>query len=543
MKILEIGIGKYKSIGEEFIWINPNKKVNVLIGSNNSGKSNVLKGFERFTNDKFGIINNLTENEFYNRKNKNRFRFAFKVRLDETDSAMKLKDKEIILAFMFGDQNQIVWDNNPFIDVALPEVNRIFRSWQMPSPIANFQDENLTKKIASKLLASLPNKAVFIPQFRKISMSGNKTGPNFGYLPQGTGIIELLASWRSPIEGQEHLKDKFMSIQNLLRTLLDMPSLELSIPYTNDSIRITNNTLTLPLESYGTGVHELIILAIAILSEDNVLYCIEEPEIHFHPKLQKNLMSFLINNTKSQYLISTHSNAFIVPSDKTNVIHLRNQNGVTIGNCAESSSQALEILNDLGIQPSDLLQANSVIWVEGTSDRVYINKWLSIMDPDLKEGIDYSIMLYGGDTLPHLSVERDTNSDAEDLIKLLKINQTSILVFDSDKSKPGDSISKHKKRILDECQNNDLYCWMTGGREIENYLTASTISKAYQEVTGEKKDITFGTFDELDKIWASYASGKTKKARIISKYITREDINSDLEKHLKEVIKRIKRQT
>ncbi len=32
------------------------------------------------------------------------------------------------------------------------------------------------------------------------------------------------------------------------------------------------------------------------------------------------------------------------------------------------------ILSDIGFKASDILQANGVIWVEGPSDRIYINR-------------------------------------------------------------------------------------------------------------------------------------------------------------------------
>ena len=49
------------------------------------------------------------------------------------------------------------------------------------------------------------------------------------------------------------------------------------------------------------------------------------------------------------------------------------------------------------------MQANSVIWVEGPTDRIYLNHWIQPVDPALKEGLHYSIMFYGGRLLSHLT--------------------------------------------------------------------------------------------------------------------------------------------
>ncbi len=48
---------------------------------------------------------------------------------------------------------------------------------------------------------------------------------------------------------------------------------------------VERNNLRLPLENYGTGIHQLIILAIAVLEREDALVGIEEPEIHLHPLL------------------------------------------------------------------------------------------------------------------------------------------------------------------------------------------------------------------------------------------------------------------
>ncbi|SHU60945.1 Uncharacterised protein [Mycobacteroides abscessus subsp. bolletii] len=72
------------------------------------------------------------------------------------------------------------------------------------------------------------------------------------------------------------------------------------------------------------------------------------------------------------------------------------KNGSTI-QAAGKPNELSQVCVDLGYRPSDLLQANYVVWVEGPSDRTYIRRWLQIANPDLQEGIDYSIMFYGVD--------------------------------------------------------------------------------------------------------------------------------------------------
>ncbi|RWU12032.1 hypothetical protein EGC76_02225 [Pseudidiomarina gelatinasegens] len=149
-----------------------------------------------------------------------------------------------------------------------------------------------------------------------------------------------------------------------------------------------------------------------------------------------------------------------------------------------ASTQAKSnICNDLGYKASDILQANCIIWVEGPSDRIYLNFWLSSKAPDLVEGIHYSIMFYGGKSFSHLSgVDNDVSDRVEDFISIRALNRYSVIVFDSDKASSQSRLSSTKQRLKQEFDNGPGYTWVTAGREIENYLDAEALEMSIQEV-------------------------------------------------------------
>jgi hypothetical protein len=199
-----------------------------------------------------------------------------------------------------------------------------------------------------------------------------------------------------------------------------------------------------------------------------------------------------------------------------------------------------------------LLQANFVLWVEGPSDRVYLNRWLLLSAPDLVEGIDYSIMFYGGRLLSHLSLERDSSElSMDELIKLLRINQHAAILLDSDRKKKNDEINETKSRIVKECAESTILCWVTAGREIENYLTPESISLAYEKITSKSGSIKFGAFDKIETAvqkayqsgWRStysYATDKPAFARVICAEIEQIPERMDLKKKLAELIHSIR---
>jgi predicted ATP-dependent endonuclease of OLD family len=189
----------------------------------------------------------------------------------------------------------------------------------------------------------------------------------------------------------------------------------------------------LPLECYGTGVHQLVILCAALAMHDNYIVCIEEPEIHLHPELQHKFIQFIADETTNQYFITTHSSVFLDTRMDVGIYHVVNDGTKSTVVRIEATPQARRVLEDLGYKASDLLQANCVVWVEGSSDRIYLNGWLRLMAPGLIEGIHYAITFYGGKVLAHF-----TGSDApdEDLVEVFRINRHAIFVMDRDNVQP-----------------------------------------------------------------------------------------------------------
>ena len=353
--------------------------------------------------------------------------------------------------------------------------------------------------LGNQLLGYLPPVRI-IQQYRRID--GAKE-----YKVEGSGIVSLLASWQVPERGLDHLRTKFETVQRFLNQLLARNDLTLEVPSSQSEIFVRQRALRLPLDYHGTGIHQLIILAIAALSQDNVTFAIEEPEVHLHPLLQKRFLDFLRKETNNNYIITTHSPALIAPAEDVDVIHLKMVDGVTVPHHVKTDAGALAALEDLGIRPSDLLQANCVIWVEGPSDRIYIKRWLELMAPDLTEGIDYTIMFYGGRLLSHLSLVRESDPEINHLIQLLRINQHSAIVMDSDRKALNDPLNATKQRIISECETSGLHCWVTKGREIENYLPADVVNAALFRTHQHQEDFSVSVTGKFDDCFKRAAGG------------------------------------
>jgi AAA15 family ATPase/GTPase len=551
MKLEGIKIQNYRSFDEEGIELNDLGNVNIIVGKNNSGKSNILTligNLYKFLSNEPLAIDVLKINDHYKFNRKTLASFTLKIGKEFFYIEDGLLDyfkntSSMAVEYIYSiEEKRFVNSSSHLKEIILPEkANDI--NFKLNYGILNDSYEQLIQAI-NRYVYINDTKVCLINSFRKIEPAINVDKSNLDYMIKafsGFDLIKRLDDFKNPRSANQMQRIKFNKIENFVKEILNEKNLSIEISSDDNldkelSLRI--NDLQVPLENLGTGVHQLIIIAATITILENCVICIEEPETFVHPEIQRKFINYLLT-TKNQYFISTHSNVFL-NIEGIDVYHVSHDGQKSIVNKVLASTEKNELLDDLGYQASDLLQANYLLWVEGPTDRIYINHWMRTLDKNLIEGIHYSIMFYGGKLLAHLSADENALND---FIKLKLINRNTGIVIDSDKENNADTINKTKQRILNEFGNNGYFTWVTQGKEIENYISEHDLRSVISSFTNKENiTIKYGPYKPLNKYYYKNEEHQIDK---VSLSLALSKINPsletmDLKEKIQELVNKIK---
>ncbi len=266
------------------------------------------------------------------------------------------------------------------------------------------------------------------------------------------------------------------------------------------------------LQDVGDGIqHLLIILYPIFMAEDNTWIFIDEPELSLHPGFQNLLLDTLLNNEdlkkkNLRYFMTTHSNHFLShalrkPDDVSVFSFSQHDAKQSTIRCVHGADTT--VLDQLGVENASVYMANCSIWVEGVSDRKYIQAFLKSYckatgKREFKEGLDYAFFEYAGSNVRHYLFDQDIVDTM--LIDSFKIANRIFLLADQDMS--GEKQNRHKE--LEALNGENFKYCTTIVREIENILPPTV----YQDFIQSHKTQEGVSFTEdLDK-YAQNPMGK-----------------------------------
>ncbi|SDS62872.1 AAA ATPase domain-containing protein [Paenibacillaceae bacterium GAS479] len=528
-------------------------KINLFIGSNNSGKSRYIRQIFKQTNYRikpfrldFSALNILIEKystEITNLFNQYQIK-NYGTILDDLSTFQHVEYIQNDTFYLEKLKSNVDYISNINTDQM---VTSQFNHYNLQHHAIRQQLNDIGSRYSSKIknfMGSQPDmysfKKVYIPTLRGLrTFSDNKdyyanrtVKDYFPGLNDNGSIftgLEMYQMVKNLLLGDLDAREKITDFQTFLgETFFDGESVALIPSINSDVLNVKiGKEKERPIFGMGDGIQSIIVLTFPLFinRDENLLVFIEEPELYLHPGLQRKLIETFISFSNFQYFITTHSNHFLditLDIEQISIYTFRKhfesdetKREVTANFLVENTSnEDNTILEMIGVKSSSVFLSNCTIWVEGITDRYYLRHYLGLYMRMIqtnnsivyKEDLHYSFVEYSGSNITHWSFLDDDITTGEPKYRSMNADRLCsrlFLITDKDSE-----IKLERQRKLKRKLGARYYCLK--GREIENLISKNVLLQVIADY--ENKSV-----DELQ--FRTTVSEKAYKENYLGTYI------------------------
>ena len=444
------------------------KRLNFFIGKNNAGKSRFLRSLF-LNNYPSNFYNNLTLRKNIKSLKENIFQIeSFSYSTTKSDLQRYIKE-------LFRDLNDNNTDQLTFLNSSINQI--LNRDSKISSLFPDFQQTELTKENVTQLdqlfikkfhipilrgmrpVTELANKQPYIERAQKDYFS-DKEKYNSSNIITGESLYHELKEHLLGEPEQREIIRKYE--EKLSQYFFDNETITLIPKHDQDVVNIKiGSDKQFPISELGDGLQQVIILTYeAFIKKDEThAFFIEEPELHMHAGMVRQLMNFYLNETNHYYFFTTHSNHLLDMADESDQVIIQKFVKQPKENPKDGFDFKIyrcdrdrDLLASLGVKPSSVYLANCTIWVEGITDRLYITKYMEKYLAELEKSdseqykkyrrfmpnYHYTFVEYAGSNLTHWSFSDDYADHLDDKgLSAKAVASEMLLIADGDiKNKP-----------------------------------------------------------------------------------------------------------
>jgi len=422
MLIEEISFENFRSFKDRIV-ISGLSKVNVFIGPNSAGKSNILMGLKYLQQLLRGSGQRSFEEMVFDRDPKQFIGIEIRLKTDENDrlnwinSLFKrnqqikldeIKKTEFLKRIIYkvkisrrgveSEQIQVTQADGKFVTVL---------NGMAKDGVIEFESVMLDKKCST---ISRPIIPAGRSKLRELSREYRvlRVFPELSSTEQDIikKLRDSIANWRwlDPIRkaerelpsGEEHeLNSTGSNLAKLLNSILGGDP-DTFVHLKNEIVKILpfvekvlaplkGNMATVTIKENGLknlidlgnisdGIMQVLILVVKILTQrKNTLLMIEEPELHLHASSQRRLfrkIQEIAEKENKQFFITTHSTIFTACNDTTSTFLVVKPEGCTKVIKIRNTEGLRTIKDILGHRNTDLFGYECVVLIEGDSEEI-----------------------------------------------------------------------------------------------------------------------------------------------------------------------------
>src|SRR6266851_1267486 len=484
-----------------------------LIGSNNSGKSSLLRFFYEFRN-LFQLLSTVNNNFI---------------------EAVRGGSQAFSVPGSIGDINELFNDGNDrpiTIDLTLPSVGegilgrvqvtvpRGSNNWTVTTPgidlgprdTIGFGQDQLTFPAGTLHLAMFfdacqaLSDTLYIGPFR----NAINIGSNEAYFDIKVGQ-SFITQWRQYKTGpNKALNVAAFDLTDQVRRIFGFGGLEINPDPGDQTLQVFIDGRSYRLPELGAGLTQFFLVLANAAARKPAFILIDEPELNLHPSLQLDFLTTLASYATRGVLFGSHSVGLARAAAERIYSVRRIQQGESEVTPYVATPRLAEFLGKLSFGGYKELGFEQILLVEGPTDVKTMQQFLRLY------GKEHQIVLLplGG---------RDTvNAKAEEQHREIKrITDKVAAVVDSERLAAGAPLEARLQGFRQACVNATVACHVLDKRATENYL----VDRAVQQVKGPKYR-ALSDFEKLDQMTPNWSKGENWR---IARAMTQQEIaNTDL---------------
>jgi ABC-type branched-subunit amino acid transport system ATPase component len=493
-----------------------------LIGTNNCGKSSLLKFFQEFRllfqllssfsgsfstalppNGPVGFqLNSILDvAEIFTNTNARDLTMSFEIAVDASSPAMGPIPERILLTVPHRTTNF-----HAQVTTSLGELE--VGKFVIEEPLAR-------KNVAGQILADLSpylsefralSQAMYIGPFRNAINVGTKD--NYFDIQVGTSFI---SRWRLLKTGNDKRGNELiMRITDDIARIFDFEQLQIDASEDGQTLQVFVNRKSYKLPELGSGLTQFIlVLGNAAVRQPSYIL-IDEPELNLHPSLMLDFVTTLGSYAKQGVIFCTH-NIGLARAAADRIYSLRKiGEGETQVAEYEATPRLSEFLGEMSFAGYRELGGERVLMVEGPTDVRTLQQFLRLRKKDHK----VVLMSLGGASM--------INGRSEDqLLEITRISSNISVLIDSERVSAGAPIAPERQNFVEVCARVGIRCNVLERRATENYLS----DRAIKRVKGDsfRSLRSFETLREVSPAWS-----KSENWRIAREMTLAELENTDL---------------
>jgi putative ATP-dependent endonuclease of OLD family len=435
--IKELYVKNFRSIEEERIEFN--KGLNILVGPNNAGKTNIIEAIDLLLGDVYLPNFEPSTDHFFNGEEDREIIIEALLEGDGLKEINEEFDSQIYIRFKFSKQN------GGLFEIKKNGQWQTKGSKNKQSPFGYYFD--FDKKLFFLRVKSLRNIMEIAPirwksplkYFKEIII---KKAPK----EKMDDVISSIDEAKNKLMNINEVRKIIADLEKISKDQTDIKKINLS-PSSTKYSDFLNEMKILIDDGYisevfkkGLGTQNLIIISLFrvmakyIRDEEKkfIIYGIDEPEIGLHPHSQRQLIFSLKNLSEySQVIITTHSDRLIDITQIDNIIRVGKEDNKTKHYKINLSPDERKILEIHGSNLQEIFFAKRVLIVEGYTEEGFfpeISKKFSEVRENDNEKVNYSF------DYNSVSVINSEGDKIWFFIKLVKnLNIPFIALIDDDK--------------------------------------------------------------------------------------------------------------